>query len=123
MEFLFELVLQLVIEFLVELGFHATGRAANPDAGPPSWGSAFAYLVFGILLGFISLAIFPILYARETWLQIANLVLIPFAVGGVMSLLGSWRRKRGQPLVRLDRFTYAYVFALTIATVRFTWGS
>lgn len=122
MEFLVELLLQLVIEVLVELGFHGMGHAGKPDAGPPAWIAAISYLVFGFLVGLLTLGFFPTLFVRAEWLQIANLVVTPLLVAGLMSLLGSWRRKRGQPLVRLDRFAYAYAFALMVSVVRFTWG-
>lgn len=38
-----------------------------------------------------------------------------------MAVIGSLRR-RGQRLVRLDRFGYAYVFALMMELVRYRWA-
>jgi hypothetical protein len=36
-----------------------------------------------------------------------------------MVALGAWRAQRGEPLLRLDRFSYGYLFALSQALVRF----
>jgi hypothetical protein len=40
-----------------------------------------------------------------------------------MMLLGWFRLKKGQELVRLDRFGYAFVFAFAMALVRFIWAA
>ncbi len=53
------------------------------------------------------------------FLRFANLVLTPFAVGGVMAAMGAWRSRRGDSLFRLDRFWYGFLFALALAAVRF----
>jgi hypothetical protein len=43
----------------------------------------------------------------------------PLLVGGGMMILGRLRESKGQQLVRLDRFGYAFVFAFSMALVRF----
>jgi hypothetical protein len=40
-----------------------------------------------------------------------------------MMLVGKLRLKRGQNIVRLDQFGYAFVFAFAMALVRFTWAA
>ncbi len=40
-----------------------------------------------------------------------------------MVLIGKLRTKRGQDLVLLDRFGYAFVFAFAMAVVRFAFAS
>jgi hypothetical protein len=51
------------------------------------------------------------------------MVITPLVAGGVMSLMGAWRRRRGQPVVRIDRFAYGYLFAVAMALVRYTMAS
>ncbi len=46
----------------------------------------------------------------------------PTETGVAMAVIGSLRRRRGQRLVRLDRFGYAYVFALMMALARYRWA-
>ena len=36
-----------------------------------------------------------------------------------MALLGKWRNRRGQNLVKLDSFAYATVFALAMGAIRY----
>jgi hypothetical protein len=56
-------------------------------------------------------------------MRVANLVLTPLAAGLMMSLMGAWRRRRGDDLIRLDRFSYGVLFALAMALVRFFFAS
>jgi hypothetical protein len=36
-----------------------------------------------------------------------------------MTIMAARRARRGQPVLRIDRFAYGYPFALSIALVRF----
>ena len=76
------------------------------------------YTLFGAILGGLSLLVFPDNLVPEAW-RIANLVLTPLAVGAMMAGMGVWRARRGQPVLRIDRFAYGYLFALSLALIRF----
>jgi hypothetical protein len=120
LEFLFELLgeflLQVFGEALVELGFHSL---AEPFRRPPNpLLAAVGYALFGAILGGLSLLAFPNNLVPEAW-RVANLVATPIAVGSVMSIMGAWRTRRGQQVLRIDRFAYGYLFALFLALVRF----
>ncbi len=120
LEFILELVgeflLQVVGETLIEIGFHSL---AEPFRRPPNpWLAAFGYALFGAILGGISLLAFPENLVPGAW-RVANLIATPIAVGAVMAILGAWRARRGQQVLRIDRFAYGYLFALFIALVRF----
>ena len=52
-----------------------------------------------------------------------NLFATPVACGLVMMMVGKFRLKKGQDLVRLDQFGYAFVFAFAMALVRFIWAA
>ena len=54
--------------------------------------------------------------------RVVNLVVTPVVAGAAMSAFGAWRRKRGEELLRLDRFAYAMVFAFAMAVVRFVFS-
>ena len=58
----------------------------------------------------------------ESW-RLANLAFTPLAVGGVMVIIGAWRARRGQPLLRIDRFAYGYLFALALGLVRYVYAA
>ena len=116
-EVLGEFLLQVFVEALVELGFHSL---AEPFRRPPNpWLAALGYAIFGAALGGLSLLLFPANLAPTGVARVANLVLTPIAVGGCMVALGAWRARRGESLLRLDKFVYGYLFALSLALVRF----
>lgn len=52
-------------------------------------------------------------------LRLANLVFTPIVVGLLMAALGAWRAWHGQIILRIDRFSYGFLFALSLALVRF----
>lgn len=121
LEFLFELIgeliLQTVLELLVDLGLQPFRGERKPHPNP--WLTAFAYAVLGAMAGGVSLWLLPELLVRdETW-RTVNLIATPILAGFAMATLGVWRVKRGHVQVGIERFSYAYLFALCLALVRF----
>ncbi len=120
LEFLFEVVgeflLQAVIEILVELGVHSLAEPFRKRPSP--WLAAFGYAVFGATAGGLSLLVFPHHLTPEDW-RIAHLLATPVAVGIGMMMLGRWRARRGDDVLRIDRFACGYLFALSLALVRY----
>jgi len=123
LEFVAEIVLQVAFEWLAEFGVRAL-RAPfqRPTAVRPELAAA-GYALFGAAAGGLSLLIFPASFIGPRHLRIANLVVTPLVSGALMALLGAWRRRRGQELIRLDRFAYGMVFALAMAIVRFVFAT
>jgi hypothetical protein len=112
-----ELLLQLFVEALVELGSHSV---AEPLRRPPNpWLAVLGYALLGAALGGLSLLVFPAYFTPPGMARIANLVLTPVAVGGCMMSSGAWRARRGEALLRIDKFSYGYDFAFSLALVRF----
>jgi hypothetical protein len=117
LEFIGEFLVQVVVEALVELGLHSV---AEPFRQPPNpWLAALGYALFGAALGGLSLWALPAYLTPPGAARVANLVLTPIAVGACMVALGAWRAQRGEPLLRIDRFSYGYLFAFSLALVRF----
>lgn len=116
-EWLLEFLVQIVGEVLLELGLRAV---VEPFQTPPNpWLAALGYAIFGAAAGGLSLWPFPhVMVAGIGW-QYANLVVTPVAAGLCMAWLGSWRARRGQQVLRIDRFSYGSLFALTFALMRF----
>lgn len=124
-EFLFEIVgeflLQAVVEALAELGLHSL---KEPFRRPPNpWLAGLGYAIFGAIAGGITLWLLPDHLVRNEVLRKFNLLITPLAAGGMMCLMGAWRTRRGEPVLRIDRFAYGYVFALSLALVRFVFAS
>lgn len=121
LEFLFEiggeLLLQVVLEALVELGLHSV---AEPLRKPPNpWLAAIGYALFGAAAGGVSLWLFPAHLIAGDALRVLNLLVTPIAVGLLMCAMGAWRARRGEAVLRIDRFAYGYLFALCLALIRF----
>lgn len=111
-----EILLQVFIEGLVELGLHSV---TEPFRRRPHPGMAgIGYLLFGALLGGVSLLVFPTHFTQGAW-RIVNLAVTPVAAGLLMCLLGHWRARRGEDVLRIDRFAYGYLFALSLALIRY----
>ena len=116
-EFLGEFVLQVLGEALLEIGLHSLAEPFRREPNP--WLAAVGYTVFGAALGGISLLVFPDYLMANKSLRIANAVLSPIAAGLSMAAVGKWRARRGQAVLRIDKFAYGYLFALSLGLVRF----
>jgi hypothetical protein len=116
-QFIWELVLQIVFEILAEFGLHSTIEVFKRRPNP--WLASLGHVILGAIAGVISLFVVPELLIRSHNAQLASLFITPLLAGAVMSLVGAWRRRRGQPVVRIDRFAYGYLFAVAMALVRY----
>ena len=115
-----ELLLQALFEYLAEMGFRSLADTIKRPRSP--WLSTIGFVLWGAMAGGISLLIFPASPIHDPQLRLANLFITPLLVGSGMMLLGRLRENRGQRLVRLDRFGYAFVFAFSMALIRFVWA-
>jgi fluoride ion exporter CrcB/FEX len=133
MEFLFEIlygilqlfgevILQLVFEFLVEFGARGAADAFQRRSPLHPVIAAISYGILGGLAGWLSLWIAPDSLIDREWLRLLNLFVTPIVAGGVMAWLGAWRAKRNQELIRLERFSFGFLFAAAMALVRYVWA-
>lgn len=114
-----EILLQVLFEALAELGLRPFVEPFKPARQVSPWVAAIGYVIYGAAVGGISLYFFPAPFLTATWARIANLAVAPLAAGAAMAMIGAWRRKRGEDLIRLDRFSYGVLFALSMAVVRY----
>jgi len=120
--FVFEILIQIVAEVLFEIGFHSLAETLKrPITGNPFL-ATIGYALLGTLAGAASLLVFPAEFLHDPALRLANLFVAPTVAGLTMMFIGSWRRRRGQDLVRLDHFSYGFLFAICMAGVRFQWA-
>lgn len=115
-QFVLEFALQFVFEVLGEFGAQCTAEAFRREPRP--WMAVIGYVILGLLAGLLSVLLVPVLMTAP-YLRILNLLLTPVFGGAAMMLVGAWRRRREQHVVRLDSFAYGYLFALSMALVRF----
>jgi len=129
MEFIFELLfeifgellLQIVLELLFEFGLRSLQQPFKKTPNPLLGG--IGYALFGAVAGALSLWWFPQLFIASHAGRIANVIVTPILSGLAMAALGAWRRKRDQSTILLDRFAYAFIFAMAMALVRLRFGA
>ena len=122
LEIFAEALLQLAFEWLAEIGFRAIRAPFQRSTESRPETAAIGYAIFGAAAGGLSLFIFPSSFVHSYGARVANLIATPILCGASMSLFGAWRRRRGQELMRLDRFAYGMVFAFAMAVVRFVFA-
>jgi hypothetical protein len=120
-ELLFEFILQVFGEALIELGMHAVAEPFRREVDP--WLAAVGYLIFGAIFGAITLWLFPSHMVTNAALRWINLALTPVAAGACMAGIGRLRASRGRLRLRIDHCSYGYLFALGAAGVRFVWAA
>jgi len=120
-QFLAELLLQALFEMLAELGFRSLADTLKRPRNPVL--STVGFILWGTVAGGLSLWIFPASPIHNPLFRMVNLVVTPVCLGFAMMLIGQVRRRKGQDLVRLDQFGYAFVFAFSMALVRYIWAS
>lgn len=120
LQFVGEILLQVTFEFLAELGFHGLAETLKRQKNPVL--ATIGFCALGTLAGGISLLILPQSPISNPVFRKFNVLVTPLVAGGVMMLIGRQRGKRGQSLVRLDRFGYAFAFAFAMAIVRYIWA-
>ncbi|WP_353205054.1 hypothetical protein [Sphingomonas sp.] len=121
LQFLGEFLLQIVIECFSEAGLHALADASERPRN--AFVLVLGYAIFGTIAGGLSLLILPHPFITNLALREANVLITPVIAGAVMMLVGRWRDKRGQERFGIDRFGYAFVFAFSMALIRFNGAS
>ncbi len=119
-QFVIEILLQAFMEMLVELGFRSTADTLKRPRNPAL--STIGFVILGAIAGGVSLLILPHSPIQDPDFRTMNLFLTPVVVGLIMMLVGTIREKKGQNLVHLDKFGYAFVFAFAMALVRYIWA-
>jgi hypothetical protein len=118
-----ELILQVLFEALAEVGVHLTRKDTSEQAPRSPTLLVVGYAVLGVIAGAASLLVFSQSLAHTHNGRLATLLLVPLAAALTTVLLGRWRVRKGQTPAGIDRFMYAYLFALGMASVRYVFAS
>ncbi len=122
MEFLFQLIVELLVQLFAEIVVDAgSNLLKRPDhrIENPIYLSV-GFLAWGLLAGAVSLWPFPRAFIISPDLRLLNLLITPLIVGGLMLAIGNAKEKRGYSRSKLERFGYAITFAFAMALVRLT---
>jgi hypothetical protein len=114
-----EIIGQILFEILAEVLWR---NLIKPFRRPKRFNPFLAgigYVIYGAIAGALSLIIIPSLLIQPRWVRVVNLVVVPLVCGLVMATIGGWRKRRDKEIIRLDTFIYAFLFALSMAFLRF----
>ncbi|RZF60540.1 hypothetical protein EWE75_22575 [Sphingomonas populi] len=120
LQFLGEIFLQFFLEGLSDLGFHALAATFEKPRNPIL--STLGFALWGAMAGGISLLVMPHSFIFNLGLREANVLVTPLVVAGAMTLIGRLRERKGQARGGIGRFGYAFVFAFSMAVIRFNWA-
>lgn len=123
LSFILEILLPLIGEFFIEVGARSLGEPFVRQANRNPILAGLGYCLLGLILGGISLLIFPNSFIRSERFHGINLIITPVICGLAMSALGWLRGRQGQSVLRLDSFLYGFLFAFMMALVRFVYTS
>lgn len=123
MEFLVELIFSFLGDFLLEFGVElfidtAARRAGEAPEKCMPFLAFVGYGVMGLIAGSLSLLVFPHPFVHSSRFYGASLVFAPILTGLAMMGIGHLRKKRGEAVIRIDMFFYAYAFAFGMALIR-----
>ena len=129
MEFIGELLLSFLLEFLLpfigelflDIGIRSLGEPFMARERRNPFLAGLGYSLLGLIFGGVSLLIFPYAFVRSETFHGINLLITPVLSGLGMCALGWLRRRRGEPVLRLDSFLYGFLFAFMMALVRFVY--
>lgn len=117
--FIVEVVIPVVAEIAFDVLLHSLGQPFVARERRNSVLTGIGYCLFGLILGGLSLLVFPRSFVRSERFHGINLLITPLVAGLVMGAIGRWRERHGQAILRFDSFVYGFVFAFAMALVRF----
>lgn len=121
--FIVEVVIPIVGELAFEILLHSLGQPfVSRERRNPVF-AGIGYFLIGLILGGLSLLVFPRSFVRSERFHGINLLITPLVAGLVMGAVGRWREQHGETLLRLDTFVYGFLFAFAMALVRFVYTS
>jgi hypothetical protein len=117
-EILLEVVLPLIAEIFADAALNKVNRIVSRYEAVRVVLTAIMYFGAGLLAGFFSLLIFPTAFARSSRLPGISLVITPVLGGIVVSYIAWLRVRTSDWTIRLETFTYGFLFAFAMTLLR-----
>ncbi len=111
-----EFLLQIVAELVLEFGLRRLSE--EPEKCKPFL-SFVGYGVLGLAVGGLSLLLFPHPFVSSSRFHGISLIISPVLAGLAMSGVGHLRRRQGQIVLRIDTFSFGFIFAFGMSLIRF----
>jgi hypothetical protein len=101
------------------LGYRGLAETIAPRQDRNPILAGFGYALLGLIVGGLSLFIFPEAIARGERFHGINVLVAPALAGLGMAGLGWLLERSGRRRLRIDSFAYGFIFALPMSLVRF----
>jgi len=118
LEILLEFLLQIVSEIFVDVILHVASRYSWARETLNALLTGAMYFGLGLFIGLFSIWIFPEAFVRSSTLHGISLLITPVLAGFTMAAIGWIRVRQGNLLIRLESFTYGFIFAFAMALIR-----
>ena len=118
---LWEILLQVLGEFLLEFGFRSMGESFRRRRRPNRFMSGVGVVLLGGLAGVLTSLIWPARMVRPGPLPGISLLASPMVTGVLMARYGKWQQDRGGRRSFVATFWGGAMFAFSMALVRFIW--
>ena len=115
--FFADFLLQLICELAIEFGLRRFADTTEPEMCMPAV-SFLGYGLLGLFVGGASLLIFPHPFVRSSRFYGISLLITPILTGLAMSGMGWLRKRQGKVVLRIDTFSYGFIFAFGLALIR-----
>jgi hypothetical protein len=120
---LLEALLQIASELFVSLLVRRMTRVFDATLRLDPLVAGIGALLLGTLAGALTLVAFPhplVPALKPSKLHGMSLILSPLLTGLVMSWIGGKIRRRGRTTMKIESFSYGFIFAFAMAIVQFS---
>lgn len=126
-QIIFEAALPAITELLFEFGLRSFVEPINIEsleshAKHNPILTAFVYLLFGVAIGALSLLVFPQRIVRNDGFHGINLLITPLVAGLAIARVRWLYQPQGKRFLRLDAFSYGFIFAFGTSLIRFVYA-
>ncbi len=118
-ELLFELVVQVLGEFLFTLGWESLGHALRGSRKANPILAVFGWAIIGAMCGVVSVLVVPQRLLPPSRFPGLSLVVAPVISGVLMKAVGDRRREAGKDTTALATFWGGTTFAFALAATRY----
>jgi hypothetical protein len=116
-----EFILQFLAELLIDVGIRSISKPFSTPKGRNPVAAFFGYCLIGGIAGGFSLVVRASPFIHHPDARVVNLIVTPVLTGLAMYGTSALRTKRGKSNSGLERFLYAWAFAMAFALARFLW--
>lgn len=126
MESIITIIIEVIFELLIQSFFELIMGSSVRRLPAPQLAQntsivikAVFYSLLALLSAWLSVKLIPALYIKNSTLQLINIIASPFIIAAAISLRTKIVKQEEKFLIKLDEFSFAYLFALIFSVTRY----